>query len=877
MFFKRSFKNRITIIFLVVVIIPLTFLGLITYRNIYKYLISQQNQKTLERIINDTNLLNSSFDSKINILQSLSLSLGYQIMDSKDEVYISRYLEQQKRTIGQGFSVIYVTDEAGKMYDANFWYENFRHIDFREMEWYQGPKTTKGIYFCNPYQDIATNHNIITISMPIYDKKGEFLGVLGADYLMENIIHQINNINMSHDTFHIIIDDDNNVVYSQDRLNSIDYKKFIQEPQKLVEMECSEKKIIGTYTRLDSINMGVITFQDIQDHYKYINEIKYFFIFIYIMMIMLIVFSIMYISEKLARPVMQLKQGVRRIVDGDYDTSLPIPNDEDFAELVESFNSMAITIKDSYESLSTQSMDLTLKNQLLQETYTELEQSYGRLQSTTEQLNYSEIKYRTLIENISDLIWVLDEKGKITYINRRVKEILGYEREEVLGKHISTIMSSVHEYEDYEDIINQFYEKDTKSIDLWLLKADGEEKIVLSSSVNRIFNNDKIVAIQGIGRDVTEKIRLQDKILRKNKELVTLNSISNILNSRIEMDDLLRTVVDKIHELLKTEICSIRLLDGDWLKLKAISGKLKKHIYKDSINIHKAIVGRAVLEKKSIFLRNVKESDVYYNDKIFKLNQNLAKLLFIPLILDNETIGVLSVGFLREVDEVEIEILKAFSNHAAIAIEKAKLYQDLKDSYVKTIRTLATAVEAKDSYTEGHSTRVARYSTLIATQLGLEQKEIEEIYISGILHDIGKIGIDDAILTKPGRLTEEEYLAITKHPAIGQKILSHIGLPESILNGVLLHHKRYDLLGYPKDVQVDVLPIEACIIGAADAFDAITTNRSYSSARSMEDAIKELQNNKGTQFCPKIVDALEQVYVNNKEEIKEIINSSNID
>lgn len=877
MFFKPSFKNRITIIFLIVVIIPLTLLGLITYRDIYEYLISQQNQRTLEEIINDTNLVDTSFNSKINILKSLSKSLGYKIMDFEDTIYISQYLHEQKDTIGEGFLNLYVTDVYGKTYDANFWAKDFNNVDLREREWYQGAQQTNSIYFCKPYEDIVTKRSIITVSIPINNKKGEFLGVLAVDFLMENIIQQISNINMNNHGFHIILDDSNNIICDGDRLKAIEYKSFIKQPQKLIKLEHGDERIIGTYTRLNSINIGVITFQDIQDYYKYIDRIKWFFIFIYVMIILLIVFSILYISEKVAKPVMQLKKGVRRILEGNFDTSLWIPRDDDFGELMESFNLMASTIKDNYENLSRQSRDLILKNQLLQETYTELEQSYERLQSTTEKLNYSETKYRTLIENISDLIWVLDETGRITYINRAAKEILGYDQEVILGRHISTIMCSFHEYENCEDLIKEFYERDIKNVDLWLLKSDEKSRIVISSNINRIFNNGELVAVQGIGRDVTEKRILQDKILKKNKELVTLNNISDILNSKIEMEDLLKTIVDKIHELLKIEICTIRLLEGDKLKLKASSGEFQELIYKNSINIYKAASGRSVLEKKMILLRDVKKSDIYYNNEIFKQTQKLANLLFIPLMLNDETIGVLSVGSLREVDDVEIEILKAFSNHAAVAIEKARLYQNLKDSYFKTIRALATAVEAKDSYTEGHSARVARYSTLIARQLGLNQDRVEEIYISGILHDIGKIGIDDAILTKPGRLNEDEYVAITTHPAIGKKILSHIGLSENILSGVLLHHKRYDLLGYPKDVEIYELPIEACIIGVADAFDAITTNRSYSRAKSMEEAIKELKENKGTQFCPRIVEAVEQIFINNKERIEKIIKLSNID
>ncbi|WP_432662202.1 HD domain-containing protein [Wukongibacter baidiensis] len=880
MLFGKSFRNRLIVIFLGVVIIPFILLGSVTYRYLFKYIVQQYDQRVLADVINDTESVNLSFESKATVLKSLAKSLRYNILDAQDELSINMYLKDQKKNIDKEVLNLYVATNSGEKYDANSWTKYFGETDLRKREWYKGAVERDGIYLCKPYLDIATKQDVMTISVPIHDREGGLLGVLGVDYLFDNIIEQINNIDINGKAFHVVVDDNGNLIYDSGGLKDMGYTMFISQPEELVKSNYKGKKIIGVYTKVESMGLGVITFQNAQEYYKQIRKVIETFVLIYLLIMFLMLLYIIYISKKVSIPVVQLKKGVREILSGNYDTKLSISKDRDFGELMNSFNLMANTIKNNYENLVSQSDDLISKNELLEETYIELEASYEQLQATTEQLNYSETKYRTLIENITDLIWVTTPDGQITYINDTVKEILGYEPNDLIGKSIFSIMCPMHSYEGCSDIIEEFKKKDLKNFDLWFLKASSEERVIFAANINRIFLDGKLVSIHGIGRNVTEKRRLQDKILKKNKELRILNNISSILASKVKMDDLFETIVDKIHELLEVELCTLRLLKGEELELKALSGVLKEFAYKGPINIKYRKINEMILNKDMVILRDMNiEEDPYYgkNNDVLKISKKVDFLIFIPLKLEGEVIGTLNIGALREIDDVEIEILMAFSNHIAVAMEKAKLYENLKESYFKTIKTLATAVEAKDSYTEGHSLRVAKYSTLIAKQLGLDEKRIEEIHIAGILHDIGKIGIDDAILTKPGKLSEEEYLTITKHPEIGERILSHIGLSENILNGVLLHHKGYNLKGYPYDVKIDDLPLEACIIGAADAFDAITTTRSYSKARTIDEAMDELEKHNGTQFCPFVVDAVRNICENNRVEIESLIKEQNVE
>ncbi|MBR3697336.1 MAG: HD-GYP domain-containing protein [Clostridia bacterium] len=197
-----------------------------------------------------------------------------------------------------------------------------------------------------------------------------------------------------------------------------------------------------------------------------------------------------------------------------------------------------------------------------------------------------------------------------------------------------------------------------------------------------------------------------------------------------------------------------------------------------------------------------------------------------------------------------------------------KLNKD--NAYLESIETLLYAVEAKDSYTRGHSDRVSEYSVLIGKYLSLSEEELNILRIGGIFHDIGKIGISDQILKKKGKLTDEEYLEIKNHPNIGKNILSNSTIFKDIIPIVLHHHERFDGTGYPSNLKGEEIPYLARITSIADSFDAMTSNRPYRTVLSLEQARSEIEKNSGTQFDPKIVKVFLEVLDYHYDEIQEI-------
>ena len=179
----------------------------------------------------------------------------------------------------------------------------------------------------------------------------------------------------------------------------------------------------------------------------------------------------------------------------------------------------------------------------------------------------------------------------------------------------------------------------------------------------------------------------------------------------------------------------------------------------------------------------------------------------------------------------------------------------LEESALEAVETLNATVDAKDPYTAGHSQRVQRIAVALGEELGLERDQLEVLRFAGLFHDIGKIGVPDAILTKPDRLTELEFEIVKRHPEDGARIVGRLNRLHAAVPAVLHHHERWDGRGYPHGLRSDGIPLEAAIVGLADAVDAMTTDRPYSCARTLEDATEEVVRNRGTQFSPPVVDA----------------------
>ena len=210
----------------------------------------------------------------------------------------------------------------------------------------------------------------------------------------------------------------------------------------------------------------------------------------------------------------------------------------------------------------------------------------------------------------------------------------------------------------------------------------------------------------------------------------------------------------------------------------------------------------------------------------------------------------------QDFDSTDVKLFNSVAGGCAVFIENGRLFKDLKELFIGSLKALTSSIDAKDTYTHGHSERVAFISRWIAEHLSeqepQEEGQIHKVYLAGLLHDIGKIGIEEAVLRKNGKLTEQEFSRIKKHPSIGAGILREIQQMRDIVPGVLCHHERVDGRGYPNGLVGEKIPLTGKIVGLADSFDAMTSKRTYRNAMTVEQALAEIERGLGTQFDEKL-------------------------
>ena len=259
-------------------------------------------------------------------------------------------------------------------------------------------------------------------------------------------------------------------------------------------------------------------------------------------------------------------------------------------------------------------------------------------------------------------------------------------------------------------------------------------------------------------------------------------------------------------------------------------------------------------------------------------------LVCYPLLARSHPVGALwmSIPESRGQNFANIQLL---ANQAAVSLERVNLlaesrrqareieaaYEELEQTYDQTLKALMSALDARDRETEGHSMRVSQLSGLLGEKIGLTNEQLKSLERGALLHDIGKIGISDTILHKPGKLTDDEWKIMRMHPDIGARIVERIPFLQESMSVVRYHHERWDGSGYPLGLKNTEIPIQARIFAVVDVFDALTSNRSYRKKASPDEAIQYLQDESGTLFDPEIVNSLTQLPYGNYIEVENTI------
>lgn len=360
-------------------------------------------------------------------------------------------------------------------------------------------------------------------------------------------------------------------------------------------------------------------------------------------------------------------------------------------------------------------------------------------------------------------------------------------------------------------------------------------------------------------KDSVHDAFIKSRLMKENirlRALMPLFETAKMIMSQMDLDQLLSTIVDTAIRGTKADRGSLMLIDekrGE-LRVAASSGLPPELIASSREKIGEGIAGWVAEKGSPLIISD--GSGLEPNLLESMRDGGISSALCVPLIIKEKVIGVLNLSKTRREDKFtnsDQEMLSVLCGQAAIAIENARLYMRLEDSYLSTIIALSAAVEARDSYTVGHMHHISEYSTAIARELGLGNEEITDIRIAGLLHDLGKIGIPDNILLKPGKLDKTEYDIMKSHPTVGVKIIESIESLKSSSVIIGSHQEQYNGEGYPKGLKGKDIPLGARIVAVADAFDAMTTTRPYRKAMSYKEAFEEIRRYSGTQFDPEVV------------------------
>ncbi|MCB1154731.1 MAG: response regulator [Deltaproteobacteria bacterium] len=361
------------------------------------------------------------------------------------------------------------------------------------------------------------------------------------------------------------------------------------------------------------------------------------------------------------------------------------------------------------------------------------------------------------------------------------------------------------------------------------------------------------------GEELAEIQRLNSKLERKVQELSVLHSINEALEEAESGEDLFHSLCELAASVCRASSAAYYLHDRETgtLILQTAVATVSVSRRPTTITLPADVVTN--LERHRRPQRYADSHGIgFYSGIVGQTNNKPTSAVLAPFYVRGEYFGLLTVEEKNNGNafgEEDINYITMLLKKAGMSIENRALYETIHHNLISTLHSLVSTIEAKDPYTRKHSDRVTRLSVLIGHEMGCSEDDLETLQFAGMLHDVGKIGISDAVLQKSGRLTDEEFDMIKQHPVIGERILAPLGMSPEAQAIIRHHHERWDGRGYPDGLQGTEIPFLVRIVTLADSYDAMTSNRVYRAGLPHEVAVKEIEANRWTQFDGNVAQA----------------------
>lgn len=399
-------------------------------------------------------------------------------------------------------------------------------------------------------------------------------------------------------------------------------------------------------------------------------------------------------------------------------------------------------------------------------------------------------------------------------------------------------------------LLLQFVSKDTVSED-----GGSDVTITDSSLQTHSIIDARTVTAESEREDIsTDNIELLRKALSRER---TVSQVTDALGTLTDLNELFDRTLELVFDVVPADRGMVLVRDLKSGDFNVESVKTRDRGERTPPRASRTLINRVCQEKVAILSSDAR-SDQRFEAGASIIAQGIRSVMCVPLLRDGVVLGVIHVDSAAQTsafDDDDLKMLVRIGHAAAIAVQNALRLHENKTLFHQTVSSLTGAIDLRDPYTAGHSERVAEFSRAIAEEMELSQEDREQIYLSAILHDIGKLGIRDAVLLKPGKLENDEYEELKAHPAEGARIIDAIEQMKEVTCGLAQHHEKVDGTGYPAGLSNGEISLMARIIAVADTYDAMTSDRPYRKGLPDEVAFEELRKFSGRQFDPDVVKA----------------------
>jgi len=477
-----------------------------------------------------------------------------------------------------------------------------------------------------------------------------------------------------------------------------------------------------------------------------------------------------------------------------------------------------------------------------------------------EALRNSEIKLRSLFAAMLDVIIVYDADGRYLEIAPTNPANLYRPLDELLGKTVTELFPP-DQASFFLDHIRQTLKTGQLTNAEYSLSV-GDKVGWFSASVSPLSSNSVI----WVAQDITDRKQAEERIKRQLEQLTALNEIDRMIASSFDLHLSLTSIVDRVISQQKVDAADILVMNPDLniLEFGAGHGFHTLGIEKGHLSLGEGYAGRAALERQTIHIPDLR---MQVDNPIIRkalASENFVGYYAVPLIAKGKVKGVLEIFHRSPLDpDVEwLDFLNMLAGQAALAIDNATMFGNLQRSnleltlaYDATIEGWSHALDLRDKETEGHTQRVTQMTVNLARAFGLNEAELVQVRRGGLLHDIGKMDVPDSILLKPGPLTDDEWVAMKKHPIFAYEMLSPIRYLRLALDIPYCHHEKWDGTGYPRGLKGEQIPLTARIFAVVDVWDALRSDRPYRAAWTEERVREHIRTLSGTHFDPNVAPA----------------------